>query len=386
MAGAAPIRVALALNYFDADRGGSETWATHFAAWLSKRNYEVSIVATEGRPSPDVRLHTASAPLHPWRRARILTALAASLKVDLIHDTGVLLAADVFHPHMGSRFLNLKREIAARPLAERLRLAVSPGLARWLLQTRRLEKRQLRSARKIIAASRLVASDLRRTKACKADRMDIIHHGIRNAAFENASGDTARLAARRGFGLRDEILFVVSAHNFLLKGVGAVIDALAVLTPEERARIKVYVAGNGDIARYRKYAVRCGVEGCIYFMGSVADMAGLYRAADVALHPTFHDACSLSTLEAIASGIPVITTAFNGAADFIDHEKDGIVLPSPDKRLLAAAMRRMLPAEERQRFKEALKGKAHLVSQDINFERIEAVYRQVLFERQGQVC
>lgn len=376
-----PIHIALALDHFDPARGGSEAWVANFATWLIEKNYKVSIVATGGKPLGHIQVHTTAAPPHPWRRARALTVLASSLNPDLIHDTGVLLAADIFHPHTGSRTINLKREIAARLLVERTRLVLSPSLMRWRVRCSLLEHRQLSAAHRIIAPSRLSASDLRRKQSLDSSKIDIIPHGIPAGRFENMAPH-ARAQMRRKLGLNDEIMFLISAHNFLLKGVGTTIDALAAMTPEERQQVKIFVAGNGDIARYSRYARKQGVESRIIFLGPVADMAGLYPAADVALHPTFHDSCSLSTLEAIAAGLPVITTAFNGAADFIDHEKDGIILPSAHcPFLLATAIRHMLSGGRRAHYKKMLGNKAGLVSQDINFSRIEGVYRQILLER-----
>jgi UDP-glucose:(heptosyl)LPS alpha-1,3-glucosyltransferase len=61
-----------------------------------------------------------------------------------------------------------------------------------------------------------------------------------------------------------------------------------------------------------------------------------YAAADVLLHPTRWDACSLATIEAMVAGLPVITTAVNGAADLITDGTDGYVLADPeDHRMLA---------------------------------------------------
>ena len=75
---------------------------------------------------------------------------------------------------------------------------------------------------------------------------------------------------------------------------------------------------------------RSGVGGAtpegIIHVGCVADTSPFYAAADIAVQATYYDACSLATLESLASGLPVITTRANGAAELITHGTDGMVL------------------------------------------------------------
>jgi UDP-glucose:(heptosyl)LPS alpha-1,3-glucosyltransferase len=68
-------------------------------------------------------------------------------------------------------------------------------------------------------------------------------------------------------------------------------------------------------------------------------MAPYYAASDIYVHPTFYDSCSLTVLEALASGLPAITTRFNGAADAILSDEGGKVLDDPaDADALADAI------------------------------------------------
>jgi glycosyltransferase involved in cell wall biosynthesis len=89
----------------------------------------------------------------------------------------------------------------------------------------------------------------------------------------------------------------------------------------------------------------------VTFLGHVSDVGRLMRACDVFLHPTRWDTCSLVTSEAMASGLPVITSGMNGAAELISDGYDGLVCSDPEKidviadtmaRLMDPALRRTI--------------------------------------------
>jgi UDP-glucose:(heptosyl)LPS alpha-1,3-glucosyltransferase len=71
------------------------------------------------------------------------------------------------------------------------------------------------------------------------------------------------------------------------------------------------------------------------------------------LHPTFYDPCSLVVLEAIGSGIPVLTTGYNGAAELIKKGSAGWVVEDPrDKQALAMALGDILHEDHYPVFRE----------------------------------
>lgn len=84
------------------------------------------------------------------------------------------------------------------------------------------------------------------------------------------------------------------------------------------------------------------------FGGALPSLEHVYGASDIYVHPTFYDSCSLTVLEALASGLPVVTTRFNGAADAITSPDGGTVIDDPaDAQALADAIAYYLPPERR---------------------------------------
>ena len=101
------------------------------------------------------------------------------------------------------------------------------------------------------------------------------------------------------------------------------------------------------------------------------DTAPYYGAADAYVHPTWYDPCSLVVLEALAAGLPVLTTRFNGASELMDGQGAGPVLDAPRPvAALADALARLLDAEARAEMSVAARRVAADHSQERNFREM----------------
>jgi glycosyltransferase involved in cell wall biosynthesis len=213
-----------------------------------------------------------------------------------------------------------------------------------------------------------------------ADRITVIPNGVDTQRF--APERLAELAqpARRALGIGDGPLFLGVAHNLPLKGVDTTLRALAVLR-HEGADATLAVAGGTADAFWTGLATRLGVRDRVHFLGPVADMASLYAAADVLVHPTRWDACCLATIEGLAAGLPVITTAMDGASELIASGQSGFVLPDPeDVAALAAHMRHLLRPGTRSGIGAAAREVALRHDSRDNFRAVETVLAQVADE------
>ena len=87
----------------------------------------------------------------------------------------------------------------------------------------------------------------------------------------------------------------------------------------------------------------------VRFHGFMPDPRNAYFAADLLVHPTFYDPCSLVVQEALACGLPVITSRHNGDAELLDPPHEGLVIDDPhDSGALAGALNYFLDAGKRQ--------------------------------------
>jgi UDP-glucose:(heptosyl)LPS alpha-1,3-glucosyltransferase len=103
-------------------------------------------------------------------------------------------------------------------------------------------------------------------------------------------------------------------------------------------------------------------------------MPALFAAADVFVHLTAHDACSLATLEAMACGLPVITTRQNGAADGITNEQEGYVLDQPDTASLAARLLTLRDPARREAMGNAARRLAERHDFAASVDKLEELY------------
>jgi len=180
---------------------------------------------------------------------------------------------------------------------------------------------------------------------------------------------------------------LIVAHNFALKGVPTLLRAAAQLLAEG-APVHVAVIGGKKPARIPTIvhsalriphsALRTS-HSPAHFLGPIADPSGWYAAADVYVQPTYYDPCSLVVLEALASGLPVITSRFNGAGELLTPGEEGWVMHDPaNANELAALLRPLLNRTTRERMGEAARRLALLHTLERNCDEIVALYQNHL--------
>jgi len=169
-------------------------------------------------------------------------------------------------------------------------------------------------------------------------------------------------------------LFV--AMNYRLKGLAPLIRAAA-RVPRERP-FQLAIVGHPKFARYQMLAKQLGVADRILFLGHRGDPKDAYFAADFLVHPTFYDPCSLVALEALACGLPVITSRYNGASELLSPPTDGLVIDDPHNAdALAAAMTRMLDPRYRQAAAHAARQTASRWTFEHHYQALVSVLGEV---------
>jgi UDP-glucose:(heptosyl)LPS alpha-1,3-glucosyltransferase len=225
----------------------------------------------------------------------------------------------------------------------------------------------------------MVARDIARHHGWPADRMRVVYNGVDAEKFSPHLRHTLRAPLRLRLGLRNERLLLIVAHNFELKGVPALLRATALLVQDGRPIHLAVVGGKPSaLPAYRRAARRLGIDAAVTFAGPVADAAPWYAAADVYVQPTFYDPCSLVVLEALACGLPVITSRYNGAGELLNEGVEGFVLDDPsDDRRLAERIELLLDDELREHMARQARRRALRCTFDHNGQAIVDVYHQV---------
>ena len=145
--------------------------------------------------------------------------------------------------------------------------------------------------------------------------------GIDIEKFRNTFVD--RNAKRAEIGVPDGVFLILSVgelnknknHELIIRALNELNDT----------RIHYALAGSGELLDYLKgLAASLGVEGQVHFLGYRTDVARLYKAADVLVHPSLREGLPVAVMEALASGLPVIATNIRGSADLIEDGVNGI--------------------------------------------------------------
>src|SRR5437016_3372888 len=181
----------------------------------------------------------------------------------------------------------------------------------------RLEKALLGNggARRVIANSAMVRDEIVRYYGFPDDAIDLIRNGVRVSDFGPAPRKRAAARAQLRIGV-DEIAMLFLGSGWERKGLRFAITAV------EKRRMRLLVAGRGNQRKYRSKNV--------IFLGEIEDVRLPLAAADIFILPTVYDPFSNASLEAMAAGLPVITTRANGCSEIIEPKVHGSVIDRPD--------------------------------------------------------
>jgi UDP-glucose:(heptosyl)LPS alpha-1,3-glucosyltransferase len=339
--------VALCYENVNPGRGGCETYIADLSRRLSREGHRVHLYACawdESRLPLLMHYHRLPAPkgprpIRPWQFAASCADALANAGHDVSIGFDKTWGQDILYPQGGLHAASMVQNALKHPPG------VSRLAARWLKRFdpaarsfAKLERKQyLGTPRpRIVVNSKMVQSHFETHYDIPAEEIDVLHAAIDPSRFHADDRLKRRATVRDGWAIRPETpvgLFV--AMNYRLKGLRQLIEAM----PLVKEPVQIVVVGHPKFHGYQQLAQRLGVADRIHFAGFHADTRDCYFAADFLVHPTFYDPCSLVVLEALACGLPPITTRFNGAAELYVAGEEGLVVDDPhEKAALAAAI------------------------------------------------
>lgn len=164
----------------------------------------------------------------------------------------------------------------------------------------------------------------------ESERFHLLPPGItrRDATEERRQEMRAKVRRENGWGSEDRLALFVGS-GFRIKGLDRAIRAFASLEDATRAQARLVVVGQDQPAQFAALARRMGVADRTHFLGGRHDVANFFASADLLLHPAHSESAGMVLLEALASGLPVLTTDVCGYAFHVSKADGGIVLTSP---------------------------------------------------------
>jgi len=384
------VKVALLIERLDPTRGGAETYVTDFARMLAADGHDVHVFSREDSVVPEgitLRPVKVRGVGRSWRTlsfARRVRKMLSKEEFDIVHGVGWTYSQDVFQPHGGVHRAMLMQDAltcrGARLFAEGLRQEFSPKqtVFRWMERMQYVR----RPAAVFIALSEMVKRHMMLWHHVPPESIEVIYNGVDTERFHPGNRETHRAPVRKKYGIDDEVVFLIVAHNFRLKGV---LGLVRCVTDGGFPSCRLLVVGRNRMEKKLKAFAESRAPGRVIFTGGVPDSGPYYAAADVYVHPTFYDPCSLVVLEALASGLPVITSTMNGAAELMTPGAQGYVVAPGHFGQLTDSMHRLFETTLRKRMGQAARALAQKHTTRHNYRQMMDVYEKVL-GRRGKRC
>ena len=349
------MRIGLVRRGFSAT-GGAEAYLKRFAGALRSAGHECVLFTSTDWP-PDAWSGDDFVYL-PGKSPRVFADNLEQVRADLTRNPGGkarcdylfsmerVWNCDCYRAGDGVHRAWLERRRIEDPVWKRLRHLFHPfnPKHRELLS---LEKRLFSSkdsggAGVVIANSYMVKQEIIRHYGYPADRIHVVYNGVPQHAVD----PQLRAQTRRQLGLSEfDYVLLFAGSGWSRKGLRFAIEGVR---RANLSRPLLLVAGRGD---YRRYPSSQRVQ----FLGPVKEMDAYYAAADVFILPTIYDPFSNACLEALAAGLPVITTTANGFSEVIHEGVDGEVLDDPsDTEAVARAIEGWAPPDRRSTIKQHL--------------------------------
>lgn len=317
--------------------GGAETVFVNLAAKIDRQRFR-SVVAINGpgwvhdelqrRGLNPILLTAGKNTSFDFRYLRQLIDIVRRERVDLIHSH--LFGANVYSSLVGL--------LCGVPVVSTFHGAVDVG-GRNRLRGLKFALINAGSRKIVFVSDHLRRQLLAGTRLAPA-RAARIYNGIDLA--HHAPARDARL--RRELGLDDEDVLTGAIGNLRpAKGYDVLLHAAALLAAKDR-RFKIIIAGHGAgrlQERLLELRAQLGLEAQVFFLGFRADVAALLRNLDIFVLSSTTEGLSISTIEAMACGLPVVVTRSGGPEEIVRHEDNGLLVDvgSPDQ--IAAAIERI---------------------------------------------
>ncbi|MCK5181808.1 MAG: glycosyltransferase family 4 protein, partial [Dehalococcoidia bacterium] len=210
------------------------------------------------------------------------------------------------------------------------------------------------------------------------ENITVIPNGVDLAVFNSTNKLLYRDPLRQKYGIsRNVPILMFAGGDWERKGLRYIIEALSLIP---RPDVKLLIVGSGDEKFYGQLAELKQVNERVIFISHRSNLWEYYASCDVFVQPTIYEAFGLTIIEAMASGLPIITSRSAGAADFITDGIDGLLLNDPtDINDLAAKIKLLLSnAKLRRAMGQCAQRTVEKLSWDRVAQKTLEVYNSVL--------
>jgi len=357
--------------------GGAEAYLKRLAAGLLARGYRVVLLGTgawpvEAWPGGEV-VTFANRSLHEFSKQVLESKKQHNL--DLLFSLERVPRCDIFRAGDGVHAAWLEHRKKRESFLKRWFSSWIPRHRAIIAMERKLFAPQVSTL--VIANSAMVAQEIERYFLFPKAQVRVIPNGV--PPVKTLTQEEHR-GAREIFGMGERefvILFVGSGWR--RKGLEIAMEAVERISTQQAhdRPMRLYVAGRGRMSSAPSKTV------C--FLGPVKKMELLYSAADLFILPTLYDPFSNASLEALAAGLPVVTTRSNGSSEIIEEGVHGSLVDDPsDVDAFTCAIsfwNERLNSDDATKTREACRRLGAFFSMERNLESTLKVLEEALVKR-----
>ncbi len=375
------MKIALVCHHYSEKKGGLEKYTIFLARTLARLGHEVHVLARAWTSEPDIIFHRVpmirlSSPLKnlsfAWQAERLLL----KENFDVIHSMERILRQDVFRVSDGVNPVQMAQQYA-NPTVRRLK---AMGPRRLTLQYLENQIFLKNGARRIMTNSRLVRDQVIRHYGVRPDRISVIYNSVDGARFHPGVRERFREETRNRFGVREaDLLLLFISNNFKLKNLDGVIRAMALSGADN---LKLMAIGTDNPRPYQQAALKQGLADRVLFLGPQKEIERFFGAADVFIMPSRYDAFANVCLEAMACGLPTITSRTNGSSEPIQSGQNGIVLNGLEAAEMADAVNALRSSTEQGRMGRAAARTAREFTPEKHMAQVLRLYEEIRTEKE----
>lgn len=237
---------------------------------------------------------------------------------------------------------------------------------------------------KVIANSYKVKREIIEHYNYPGDSISVIYNGVDIDRFTPQNRGHFRTIIRNEFGVKDdEILLLFVGSGFERKGLRLLLEGLYyfqnTMIDNNNIFFKLIIIGKGNIRPFLEFAKSNNLIERLIFLSIVSKIELFYAAGDIFVLPTLYDPFSNACLEAMASGLPVITTKANGGSELIQHKFNGIILDNPnDPKDIASSIEYLIDPAIRKGIGENARKTAEYYTIKYNMTTTLKAYKEVI--------
>jgi UDP-glucose:(heptosyl)LPS alpha-1,3-glucosyltransferase len=372
-------------------RGGAEMYVADLARRLTAAGHDVHLYAAQwdsvSLPTT-MTIHPLPKPRgmrwsRPWQFSAILGATLARDRPQISIGFDKVLGTEVYYPLGGLQIASAVHNRFKHRLRWQRKLASAIQSFDLAQQSfLRLERQLINGPGRplLVANSKLVRRHMVDHYSIEPATIPVIHNAIDPNRFKENDRPLMRSAMRRQWDLTPhDVVGAMIAMNYRLKGLDPLLRSLALLPDDSPFRL--LIAGSPKTHDWEKLANRLGVAKRVRFIGHCEDIRRVLFAADLLIHPTFYDPCSLVVLEALACGLPVITTKNNGASELFSADAGSIIDDPHDLNAMAHTMIQWIESDRRRIGSQAARAAAARWTFDQHVRAMEQALAGVVDQR-----